>query len=145
MNIEHNVAYSVIETYGEDREYSKPAYSVFHGSYNTIEEATRRLGEVLPDDFYDYVDTRFFFSKEDIDWMKSFIDFSEYTFTVLEDSFEDDCISNGKHPKLTPEQRLKFFSRKQFQSFDNGEVGYTFHIVENILVPTKVIECNTGK
>jgi hypothetical protein len=140
MKIEHDIAYSIIESVGADHEYNKPAYSVFHGSYNTIEEATRRLGEVLPDDFYDYVDTRFFFTEEEIEWMKSFIDFSEYTFTVLEDRFDDDCISNGKHPKLTLEQRLKFFSRDRFKCFNNNEVGYTFHIVKNILVPTEVIK-----
>ncbi len=140
MKIENNVAYSVIELRDGDPEYNKPQRSVFHGSYNTIEEAIRRLGEVLPDDFYDYVDTRFFFKEEDIEWMKSFIDFSEYTFNVLTDGFEDNYISNGKHPKLTPEQRLTFFSRKKFQSFDNGTIGYTFHIVENLLVPTKVIK-----
>jgi hypothetical protein len=140
MKIEHNVAYSVIETYGEDREYSKPAYSVFHGSYNTIEDAQRKLGEVLPDSIYDYVDTRYFYTQADIEWMKSFIDFSEYTFKVCDGFFEDTYTSNGQHPKLTPEQRLTFWSNTEYRSFDNGEVGYTFHIVKNILVPTEVIK-----
>ena len=137
MKIKHDLAYVVTETWGGDDPMYGEAKTQVHGVFSNIKDANKCLGEVLPEYFCSYVDTRWFMRPEDIEWLKSFIDFSDYSFTIVDNAFVHDYKSDKSDPVLTPEQRLKLFEK--YNHFDTGTVGYGYCITESILVPVQIV------